>query len=293
MILVVGATGTLGGRIARGLLELGKDVRILVREPSPSAELAQIGMATSADSLTSAGAQAITADLTDRHSLDAACAGIDTVITTAAATKRDGNIEAVDLEGTLNLVDAATKAGVRHFIYTSASGAAVGHPIPLFHIKGTCEQAVKDSGLRWTILQPSIFPEVWAGMVIGIPLNAGQPITLVGKANHRHSFVSEADVAAFAIAAVDNEAAENSCLEIGGPSYTWSEVVAETGKVMGRTLPVTYVPMGSTVPLLDPMVSDLLTGFETYEDSIDMGTVPEDFSVKLTPLPDALRSIFG
>lgn len=38
MILVVGATGTLGGRITRGLLEQGKEVRILVRDPSPSVE---------------------------------------------------------------------------------------------------------------------------------------------------------------------------------------------------------------------------------------------------------------
>lgn len=56
MILIVGATGTLGGRIACGLLERGKAVRILVREPSPTAELAAMGMATSAESLIAAGA---------------------------------------------------------------------------------------------------------------------------------------------------------------------------------------------------------------------------------------------
>ncbi len=58
MILVVGATGTLGGRIARDLLAKGKEVRILVRDPSPSAEMAALGMATSAGSLVAAGAQA-------------------------------------------------------------------------------------------------------------------------------------------------------------------------------------------------------------------------------------------
>lgn len=293
MILVVGATGTLGGRITRGLLAKGKDVRILVRDPSPSAEMAQIGMATSAESLTAAGAQAITGDLTDRASLDAACAGIDTVITTAASTKRDGDIEAVDLNGTLNLIDAAAKAGVNHFIYTSAYGSAMGHPVPLFHIKGTCEQAVVESGMTWTVLLPGIFPEVWVGMVIGIPLQAGHPVTLVGEANHKHSYISEADVAAFAVAAVDNPLAHNTRIEIGGPSYTWTELVAAAGKAIGQVLQVNYVAPGSEVPLVDPMVGARLTGFETYENFIDMGDTPAQFGVELTPLETVMQQMFG
>ncbi len=107
MILVAGATGTLGGRIARGLVETGKHLRILVRDPSSSTEMAAVGMATSAESLITAGAQAVTGDLTDRASLGAACAGIDTVITTATATKRSGDLEAVDLNGARSLIAAA------------------------------------------------------------------------------------------------------------------------------------------------------------------------------------------
>lgn len=61
MILVVGATGTLGDRIVRDLLAKGKEVRILVRDPSPSTEIAAMGMATSSESLTAAGAQAVPA----------------------------------------------------------------------------------------------------------------------------------------------------------------------------------------------------------------------------------------
>lgn len=77
--------------------------------------------------------------MTDRPSLDAACAGVDTVITTATATKRDFDLERVDLNGTLNLTAAAAQARVRHFIYTSAYGCALGHPVLLFHIKAACE----------------------------------------------------------------------------------------------------------------------------------------------------------
>lgn len=293
MILIVGATGTLGGRIARDLLAKGKQVRILARDPSPSTEMAPMGMATSAESLIAAGAQAVSGDLTDRASLDAACAGIDTVITTATTTKREQDLEGVDLNGTLNLIAAAAQAGVRHFIYTSAYGSAVGHPAPLFHIKATCEKALEESGMTWTILLPSFFPEVWAGMVVGIPLPAGQPVTLVGQGDRRHSFISEADVAAFAVAAVDNPLARNTRLEIGGPSYSWTEVVTMAGEAMGQALPINYVPPGSEVPLLPPMVGGMLTAYETFETFIDMGDLPAQFDVELTPLPMVLQQMFG
>ncbi len=293
MILVAGATGTLGGRIVRQLLAQGKDVRILVRDPSPSAEMVAMGMATSADALVAAGARLVTGDLTDRASLDAACADVDTVITTVTATKRDGDLETADLNGTLNLFDAAAAAGVDHFIYTSAFGSMLNHPVPLFHIKAACEKALEESGMTWTVLRPNYFPEVWAGMVFGIPLQAGQPVRLVGKGDHKHAFASEADVAAFAVAAVDNPVARNLRLDIGGPSYSWTELAKMAGDAMGQPLPVEYLPPGSDVPLLDPMVSGLLNAMETYEDAIDMGDAPAEFGVELTPLPAVMQRMFG
>lgn len=194
MILVVGATGSLGGRITRGLLAQGKQVRILARHNSPSEELAKQGRANTAASLVEAGAEVVYGDLKDRASLDAAVVGVDTVITTATASQRGGDdtIPAVDLQGTLNLIEAAKEAGLKRFIYTSTYGAAPGHPIPLFNVKGTCEAALEHSGLEYTILWPAVFMEVWIGMVVGIPLMAHQPITLIGRGDHRHNLVSEA-----------------------------------------------------------------------------------------------------
>jgi NADH dehydrogenase len=293
MILVVGATGTLGGRIVRGLLAQGKDVRILVRDPSPSVELAPIGLATDAESLVAAGAQRVTGDLTDRPSLAAACAGVETVITTATAAKRDGDLEAVDLHGTLALRAAASEAGANHFIYTSAYGATVGHPMPMLHVKGTCEQALVDSGLTWTILQPALLCEVVVPMVLGPPLQAQVPVTLVADGRHRHSYISEVDVAAFAIAAVDHPAAKDTRLELGGPSYSWREIVDAAGAALGHELPVRFVPAGDPLPLLDPAISSWLPAFETYEDFIDMGDRPAQFGVELTPLATIMAQMFA
>ena len=78
MILVVGATGSLGGSIARGLLEQGRQVRVLVRTGSD------------AKLLTDMGAEPAVGDLKDRASLNAACQDIETVITTANSALRGG-----------------------------------------------------------------------------------------------------------------------------------------------------------------------------------------------------------
>jgi NADH dehydrogenase len=252
-----------------------------------------MGLATDADTLVAAGAEPINGDLTDRASLDAACAGVDTVLTTATSAKRDGDLEAVDLNGTRNLIDTASEAGITHFIYTSAYGSAVDHPMPMLHVKGTCEQMLVESGLTWTILQPAIIYEVLGNMVIGAPLRAGEPVSLIADGTHRHSYIAEADVAAFAVAAVDNPAAHNARLEIGGPSYSWREIVDAAGAVLGRELPVRFLPAGSELPLLGPGIGAWLSTFETYEDFIDMGDAPARFGVEITPLATVMEQMFG
>jgi len=295
MILVVGATGSLGGRITRGLLRQGKAVRILARHDPISAQLAQQGRANTAEDLTAEGAQAVYGDLKEPASLEAAVKGIDTVITTATSVLRGGadTLDAVDLRGTLALVDAARDAGVKRFIYTSALGAAQGHPVPLYHIKGTCEAALQRSGMEYTILQPSFFMEVWVGTIVGLPLMSQQPITLVGQGDHRHNFVSEEDVAGFAISAVDNRRAANSCIATGGPaSYTWTEVVNAVGAATDTRPTVNYVPLGSPVPFLPEAVSEVLNGMETFETVVEMGETAQAYGIRLTTLAEFIERAF-
>ena len=295
MILVVGATGSLGGRITRGLLQQGQAVRILTRQNPISTELAKQGRANTAQALIEAGAQAVPGDIKDRASLEAAVKGVNTIITTATASQRGGEdtLTSVDLHGTLSLIEAATAAGVRRFVYTSASGAVEGHPVPLFNIKGACAAALERSGMEYVILTPSVFMEIWIGMVVGMPLMAHQPITLIGEGNHRHNFVSEVDVAAFALAVLSNSHVVNQRIDIGGPvSYTWTEIVTAVGQAMGAPLPVQYLPLGSQVPLMPEEVSDLLNGMETFETFVDMSQTAPAYGIKPTTLDEYIRRTF-
>jgi NADH dehydrogenase len=296
MILIAGATGMLGGIITRQLLARGKEVRILVRHNSPSEAMAAQGMATSAKTLVEAGAQPVYGDMKDRTSLGPAMAGASVVLTTANSAMRGGddNPETVEFQGNRNLIDAARAAGVRHFIFTSALGADANSPIPFMRGKGATEVYLRESGLPYTILSPNIFAEVWVGMVVGGPLRAGQPVTLVGQARRVHSFVSMADVAAFAVAAVDSLAARNATIPIGGPeAVSWRDVVAGVGQIIGQDVPVRFVSPGEPVPMVPEAVQGLLAMQDTYDSPLPMADIAPTYGVALTPVATVLQRMFG
>ena len=291
MILVAGATGIVGGMITRRLLEQGKDVRILVRHNSPSEQLAKEGRATSAEELIEAGAEPVYGDLRDRASLDTALEGIRTVISTANSVGRGGkdNPQSVDLEGNRNLIEAAREAGVEHFVFVSSLGADPDHPVPFMRGKGQSESSLRESGMDYTILAPTPYMEVWVAVVVGMPVSQGRPVTLVGEGRRRHSFISDRDVAAFAVAAVENPAARNEYLAIGGPDpLSWRDVVETYERVLERSIPVEFVAMGEPMPLPEPMPS-VLAGMETYDSAIAMEEIARTFDVPLTRLETLVR----
>jgi uncharacterized protein YbjT (DUF2867 family) len=291
MIAVIGATGIVGGMVTRRLLEQGKEVRILVRHNSPSEQLAKEGRATSAEELIEAGAEPVYGDLRDRASLDAALGGIETVITTANSVGRGGedNPQSVDLEGNGNLIEAAREAGVEHFVFVSSLGADPDHPVPFMRGKGQSEASLRESRMDYTILAPTPYMEVWVAVVVGMPVSQGRPVTLVGEGRRRHSFISDRDVAAFAVAAAENRAARNEYLAIGGPEpLCWRDVVETYERVLERSIPVEFVAMGEPVPLPDPMPS-ILAGMETYDSAIEMEEIARTFDVPLTRLETFVR----
>lgn len=292
MILIVGATGIVGGMIARRLLEQEKEVRILVRENSPSEQMAPQGMATSAQSLIEAGAKPVYGDLKDESSIRRAVEGVQTVISSANSALRGGedNVQNVDREGNRRLIKAAAEAGVDHFIFVSALGATPDSPNDFMRAKAETEQRLRDSGMDYTIIAPTIFIEVWPAMVVGMPALQEQPVTLVGEGHRLHSFISNRDVAAFAVAAVEHPQARNQYLPLGGPeALSWRDVVATYERVLERDIPVNWVAPGDPVPgLPDPMPA-LLAAQETYDSAVPMEETATQYGVELTSLEEFAR----
>ena len=146
--------------------------------------------------------------------------------------------------------------------------------------------------MSWTIVQPNIFMEVWIGMLIGMPLQHGEPVTLFGQGDHRHSMISRRDVAQFIVAAVSNPAARNATLVIGGPeARTWTQVARLAESVLGRPLDVRYIAPGETLAGRPPIASQLGPVFETYESVIDMSGLAAEYGVRLTTIEEVLREM--
>jgi uncharacterized protein YbjT (DUF2867 family) len=292
MILVVGATGLLGGLITRQLLEKGHDVRILVRENSPSEQLARQGMATPAASLIEAGAQPVMGDLKEPASLAAACEGIETVITTANSAVRgnDDNAETVEMQGNRSLIDAAKAAGVGHFIFVSAQMADPGSPSPFLAGKAQTELHLQTSGIPYTIIAPNAFMDVWVFLLVGLPVMSGQPVTLVGSGERKHSFIAMADVAAFVLASVGNETAVNQKLVIGGPEpLSFRDAVATYERVLGRTVAVRQAAPGEPLPNLSPGAQAMAAVFDSFDSPVEMNGLATTYDVRLTPLASFVR----
>jgi uncharacterized protein YbjT (DUF2867 family) len=292
MILVAGATGNLGGEICRRLREKGKPVRAIIRPTSAKARV---------EMLQQSGIELVYADLKDPDSLEVACQGVNTVITTATtvlSTQPGDTIERVDLAGQNHLVDAARKAGVSRFIYTSVP-ANFGITFPLLRAKQSVEQHLKESGLNYTILQPSYFMEAWLGPYLGFDI-VNARVQIYGTGKNKTSFISLSDVAQFAVGAVDNPAAQNSTIRLGGPqNLSPLEVVQICEELSGRKFEVQFVPetaieaqrsaaedsLGQSVTAL--ML--ILAGGHTVE----MSQTLKVFPVQLTTVKDYARGVLA
>jgi len=235
MNLVVGATGTLGGEICSRLAQAGKPVRGLVRPSSSPEKVA---------ALEKEGVEIATGDLKDPASLDAACRGVTTIYSTATAiqSREEGNtLDRVDREGQANLVEAARKARVDRFVFISFRGTP-DLDYPLQAAKRATTERLKKSGIPWTVIQASMFMEVWLGPHLGFDAGNARA-RIFGAGEKKISWVSYRDVAALAIAAAESAAGENQVLEIGGPeALSPLEVVRIFEKRGGKKFEVEHVP---------------------------------------------------
>ena len=284
MILVVGATGQLGGLIAKRLLAAGRTVRALARE------------ASAWQGLQAAGAQIAIGDLKQRATLDAACSGVDVVITTANSALRGGadNTQTVDIDGNRNLIDAARSAGVKQFIFVSAFGVTVDSPVPLFQAKARTEEYLRASGMPYTILAADGFMDVWFPMIVIGPVLDGRPVTIIGEGRRKHSLIAADDVASFAIAAIGHSAAMNRHLPLGGPeAVSWRDVVAAFERRLGREIAVVSLATGQPLPGLPDIVAGLMAGLDSYDSVIEMADTAGTFGVQQTTVDQFLAGVLN
>jgi uncharacterized protein YbjT (DUF2867 family) len=262
MILVVGATGMVGSEICRVLAASGKPVKALVRAASSPSKV---------KGLADLGATIAQGDLRDLQSLQAACRGVTHVVSSASSipfayVPGENSPEQTDRDGAFNLIDAAHGAGVGQFVYVSVPLSPI--PFPLADAKRAVEARLIESGLPYTILRPTFFTEVWLGPALGFD-HANRKAAIPGDGDNAISWISYRDVAAAAVDALDNPAARNATLDLGGPQpLTPHDVVTIFERAGGRPFDVTHVPVPALqaqfAAATDPMqqsVAALMLGY--------------------------------
>ena len=288
MILVVGSTGWLGGEICKRLRERGDPVRGLVRPGSPKEQ-----------ALADRGVEVAHGDLKQPAGLEDACRGVETVISTASATisrRRGDTLKAVDRDGQLALVRAAVHAGVRRFVFVSVSPNLTSDCV-LVRYKREVERALRDSGLEWTILQPSAFMEGWLGPPLGWEVEKGRA-RVYGPGEAPISYVSLRNVADFAVMAAHDSCMSGRAIPLGGPEpISQLQAVRIFESVTGRSFSVqrtsTVVPrlLSAVLRPFNPVISSLmgLAVQVSQGDRIDMGPLLAEFPVELTSVREHVQ----
>jgi len=243
-VLVVGATGQLGGVITRKLMASGVKVRALARNRealapfAPAAEIAPV-------------------DLRDVPKLTDACRGIDQIVATANNNMGKGPTSPtrIDLSGYQNLCAAARNTRVRRLIYVSYRGVAQDAPVDIFRVKWYIEDAIRRSGVPSVMLRPTAFMDVWIDQILAKGIREKGVATIFGDGNTVGNYIAVDDVAEFAVKILEREIV-NEVVEAGGPSNVsqnyLATLVERRLKSSGRRRHVPVAAMRLLPPIVRP-----------------------------------------
>jgi uncharacterized protein YbjT (DUF2867 family) len=242
-VLVTGATGRQGGAVVRHMLPKGWKLRALTRNQSShvSQELARQGV------------EVLQGDLEDPSSLERASRGVYGIYSVqdfwAVGAKRE-------VQQGKNLADAAKKAGVQHFVYSSVGGAERNSGITHWESKWEVEKHIRKLALPATILRPAAFMETYHVLEVEVGILKGKLADPI-RADKPYQTIATDDIGAFAALAFERPKDFIGLeLEIAGSELTNLEAAKVFSRVMGKPVKFQKLPM--------PLVR-LVLGKEFYE----------------------------
>ncbi|MFP7170320.1 SDR family oxidoreductase [Terribacillus sp. 7520-G] len=280
-MLVTGATGKLGSKVVKKLMETvpSENIAVSVRNPGK------------ADSLRAKGVEVRRGDFDEPASLDEAFAGIDRLLLISA----DGDNETRIRQHT-QAVEAAVRANVKFIAYTSLVNAQESDLFLAPTHKAT-EQAIMDTGIPYAFLRNNWYFENEAASVQGVL--AGAPwVTSAGDG--KVGWALQQDYAEAAAAVLTGEGHENKIYELSGPLLSQEEIAAEAGEVLGKDVQLQQVDdqayarimKEAGVPeFLLPMLVDIQKGIREGALEVPSDDFEKLLGRPLTPLRKGIEAI--
>ena len=234
MILLTGASGTVGSALLRRLTTSAEPVRCLVRDPRRLGD-------------DRVRVQIALGDLADPPSFRNALRGVHTVIHLAASIRDQprASIEELNAVATLRLVRAAERAGARRFVFFSAMGAEHLSRTRFLRAKALASDAVQASDLETMVFEPSIVyspGDPWLTLLERFSYLPALPVSGSGRALYQPIWAE--DVADCVIAALTRDGANGRRFELAGPeTLSYEDLVRVALRACGRRRRLLNVPL--------------------------------------------------
>ena len=284
MILLTGATGTVGSALLRRLTTAGAPVRCLVRDPRRLGDQR-------------VRVQIALGDLANPASFRNALRGVETVVHMGASIRDQPrtSIEELNAVATLRLTRAAERTGARRFLFFSAMGASHHSRTRFFRAKALAREAVEAADLETTVFSPSIIyapRDPWLTLLQRFSFLPAIPVSGSGQSLYQPIWAE--DVADCVLAVLDGKAAGKRTFELAGPEALSYDAIVKTAlRPLGRRRPLLHVPLPvvrASLRTLERLVGPAV--FATWEEAELMeepmttarGTADAE-SLGVTPLP--------
>ena len=226
-ILLAGATGYLGSYLLKALIEKQNQVIAIVRNPDKLINTYENYL------------EIKQAEVTKPDTLRDICKGIDTVISTVGITRQKDRLTYMDVDykANMNLLKEAKIAGVKHFVYVSAINGDKYRNLKIFEAKEKFVDALKVSGLNYTIVRPNGF---FSDMKDFLQMAKSGRVYLFGSGHQKFNPIHGKDLATFI---VDNVEETNKELTIGGPDVLSLNEISELAlNAFNKPLKIIHLP---------------------------------------------------
>lgn len=288
MILITGATGYIGRHLVARLVAQGERPRCLVRDISRAKRI-----------LPADKVELVEGATTSPDSLGAAVQGVDTIVHAAFLTadrkQSTGNeYEKTNVQGTASLIKVAKKTGVKRMIEIGGLGTKPDKPGSYMQGRYLAEKMLKESGLDWTIIQPSVLFGKNAPFIKGLVdlIRTSPVVPLIGGGKTMFQPIYVEDVVTVLIKVLeDPTGTTNRTYTIGGPVYySFTQIIDVLLKTMHKQrikvpAPTTLVGVGAAVMeaiLPKPPITKAAMTLFSFDNITDLKSVQRDFG--FTPI---------